>query len=85
MEYTVQFMNNSDELGIVSNISDTKEQICEQFLNATRVVVWATYNGIKGEESAVNVSVFTTTTTPKTPKTITSTNKPGKSFYYQNN
>ena len=80
MEYTVQFMNNYDTLGIVSNI--TKKKICEeQFLNATSVVVWATYSGTKGVESAVSVRVFTSTTTPET---ITATNKPGKSFYYQN-
>ena len=80
MEYTVQFMNNSDTLGIVSNI--TKKKICEeQFLNATSVVVWSTCNGTKGVESAVNVRVFTITTTPET---ITEINNPGKSFYYQN-
>ena len=75
-------MNNSDTLGIVSNISHTKKQICEeQFLNATSVVIWAAYNGTEGAKSVVNVRMFTTTTTPGT---ITSTNKPGKSFYYQN-
>ena len=78
VEYTVQFMNNSDTLGIVPNISHTENQICEkQFLNATSVVVRATYNGTIGVRSTVNVRVFTTTTTPET---ITATNKPGKSF-----
>ena len=82
VEYTVQFMNNSDTPGIVSNINYTKKQICkEQFLNATSVVIWATYNGTKGVESMVNVREFTTTATPET---ITATNKPGKSFYCQN-
>ena len=59
MEYTVQFKNNTNTLGIVRDISYTKKQICEeQFFNATSVAIWATYSGTKGVESEVCDSVL---------------------------
>ena len=82
MEYTVQFLNNSNELGIVQKINYTRKQICEkQYFNATSIVIWATYNGTEGFKSATNVTLFITSTLPET---TTTTTRSGKSYCYKN-
>ena len=72
MEYTIEFRNNNDVLGNVSGI--VGHVYCtSDYINATSVIIWVTYEGILGYKS--NEIALTTTSKPISPTPTSTTGK----------
>ena len=75
VEYNIQFNDrNNSILGVKTSILGNKTFFCtNDYSSAWSVIMWATFNNIRGENSTKFLREFTTTTTTSTPTTVTST------------